>query len=209
MKKCILFLVWSSLVGCTLLEEKNEQPSTIQDFEGNVYKTVKIGKQFWMAENLNISTWPNGLGNQYWVESKYGKLYYSKAFGPYDSGVSLGGICPTGWHVPTKSDWEELFKHLGGDLKNIGGKLKKSGLPGWSSSLGGTVGFDAAPNGIVEWENNELKVVKDNAIAVFWGTSGVDDRFPSSWYALKSNSNEITINEPDLGSRFSCRCVKD
>jgi uncharacterized protein (TIGR02145 family) len=180
-----------------------DQTSIIQDHEGNVYKTVKIGKQFWMAENLNVSKWKDGLENPYWIQSKYGKLYYSKAF------ASSGGICPVGWRIPTNSDWEELFKFLGGDLKNIGGKLKKSGLAGWSSSSGGTVGFDAIPNGIVKFEDNQNKIINENTTTVFWGSSGVDDQFPSSWYALKSNSNEITINEAYLGNDFSCRCIKN
>ncbi len=185
------------------------QTSTVQDYEGNVYKTVKIGEQFWMAENLNVSKWPKGLINPYWIQSKHGKLYYSKAFLPYDNSGSLGGICPTGWHLPFKSDWEELFKFLGGDLKNIGAKLKKAGLVGWSSDLGGTVGFDAVPNGIVKFENNQNKIINENTITVFWGSSEIDERYATTWYALRSNSNEITVNEPNLGYDFSCRCVKN
>lgn len=185
------------------------QTSTVQDYEGNVYKTVKIGEQFWMAENLNVSKWPKGLLNPYWIQSKNGKLYYSKAFLPYDDSGSLGGICPIGWHLPSKSDWEELFKFLGGDLKNIGAKLKKAGLVGWSSDLGGTVGFDAVPNGIVKFENNQNKIINENTITVFWGSSEIDERYATTWYALRSNSNEITVNEANLGYDFSCRCVKN
>ncbi len=183
--------------------------STVKDLEGNVYKTVKIGNQLWMAENLNVSKWPKGLDNPYWVQSKFGKLYYPKAFIPYDAGVSLGGICPTGWHIPTTSDWEELFRYLGGDLKDVGAKLKKAGIVGWSSTAGSAVGFDAAPNGILEQTNNGNKIINENSITVFWGSSTLNDQYPSSWYALKSNSNEITINEPNLGNDFSCRCMKD
>lgn len=179
-----------------------EPITTIQDKDGNVYQTVKIGAQYWMAENLNMSKFNNGNENPYWIQSKYGKLYYSKALFSF-----AGGICPEGWHIPLKSDWEKLFNFLGGDLKTIGGKMKKSDIGGWNGSKENNIGFNALPNGETYWDNNELKIKNENSIAVFWGLDTLSVNYFYN-YAIKANSNEITMNE-EFGSRYSCRCVKN
>jgi len=183
-------------------ETKIEPNITVKDLDGNVYQTVKIGDQIWMSENLNMSKFNNGNENPYWIQSKYGKLYYSKALFSF-----AGGICPIGWHIPLKSDWEKLFNFLCGDLKTIGGKIKKSDISGWNSSKENNIGFNALPNGETYWDNNELKIKNENSIAVFWGLDTLSVNYFYN-YATKANSNEITTNE-ELGSRYSCRCIKN
>ena len=124
----------------------------ITDAEGNSYKTVYIGTQQWMAENLKVSkyndnsTIPNITDNTQWSNLitgawayynndaanniKYGKLYNWYAISSIKTGNK--NVCPTGWHVPTDSEWTVLIDYLGG-VSEAGGKMKEVGTTSWNS----------------------------------------------------------------------------
>ena len=128
---------------------------TVQDVEGNTYKTVKIGAQTWMAENLKATKYADGTplkkgtrssganGKYYYVfdedstyKDTYGLLY--SWFGATNSENSVHylkggqGVCPSGWHIPDKEDKDELIGFLGGPAV-AAGKLKESGFEHWIS----------------------------------------------------------------------------
>ncbi len=118
------------------------------------YKFVLIGTQTWMAENLSYQT-PNGSACYNNDPSKcaiYGRLYkYSVA----------KKACPSGWHLPSRDEFDKLFRFLGGP--NIaGGKMKETGTSHWNSPNGeatNSSGFNALPGGIysdVMGEFNDL-----------------------------------------------------
>jgi uncharacterized protein (TIGR02145 family) len=114
---------------------------TVKDFDGYVYKTVRISNQTWMAENLKTAryndgtpislvadnpSWSNSVSACYcWynndIQNKdsYGALYNWQA-------VNTDKLCPTGWHVPTDAEWTTLSAALGGE-DIAGGKLKEPG----------------------------------------------------------------------------------
>ena len=120
---------------------------SITDIDGNTYKTVTIGTQTWMAENLKVTKYndgiaiPNVTDNTAWRElttgalcdygntpsnsETYGKLYNWHA-------VNTGKLCPTGWHVPSDAEWTELTDYLGG-TSVAGDKLKETGSTHWSN----------------------------------------------------------------------------
>lgn len=203
MKKIVIVIIPLIISSCK--KTTVESPISIQDNEGNIYQTVKIGDQYWMSENLNSAKWPDGSDSPYWIQSKSGKLYYSKALLKNKYGKD---ICPNGWHLPSKGEWEKLFKFLGGDLKTIGGMLKKPNVVGWSESAKGKVGFNAKPNGTLSF-NSASVILNENSVTIFWAI----DSLNTQTYMIKSNSNEIFINnglgDLSIGYNFSCRCVKD
>lgn len=148
----------------------------VTDYDGNNYKTVQIGNQCWMKENLKTIHYANGIPlvdgtgvptiditTKYWfnynddpaIAKVYGKLYAWAAVmngqatsNEVPSGVQ--GVCPNGWHVPGKAEFEILIDYLGGD-QVAGGKLKESGNEHWNSpNIGGDnqSGFTAFAGGM-------------------------------------------------------------
>jgi len=141
---------------------------TITDIEGNVYKTINIGMQTWMAENLrttkyrdgqDISKVTNGLS---WINMStsaycnysntsntdtigtFGRLYNWYAV------TDKRNIAPLGWHVPTDEDWIILINFLDGE-DAAGGKLKETGTTHWNIPNTGATnesGFTALSCGI-------------------------------------------------------------
>jgi uncharacterized protein (TIGR02145 family) len=138
----------------------------LTDVDGNEYKTIKIGDQTWMAENLRTFKYndgtaiPNVKGNTEWAGltteayctynnttkndsiATFGCLYNWYA-------VNTGKLAPKGWHVPTDAEWTTLIIYLGGESV-AGGKLKETGTSHWvSPNVGATneTGFTALSSG--------------------------------------------------------------
>jgi len=121
----------------------------VYDIDGNRYRTVLIGSQTWMVENLETYSFRNGdriyeswsCNNDYNNDFIYGRLYNWYVI------MDVRGLAPEGWHVPTKEEWEQLIDYLGG--KDVaGGKLKATTL--WKSPNTGATnesGFTAFPGG--------------------------------------------------------------
>jgi uncharacterized protein (TIGR02145 family) len=139
-------LIYSSLLltlviaGCTkevneLNNELKHEMGTVTDVDGKVYKTVKIGKQWWMAEDLQVKHFRNGdsiqhianLANSFkfdsatWVSTQAGAYADGEVFGMLYNGHAVTdtrNIAPEGWHIPTDDEWKQLEKQLGMDAKS-------------------------------------------------------------------------------------------
>ena len=119
-----------SVVGCkTETEDNCEYSELTDDRDGQTYKTVKIGGQWWMAQNLNYETDSSFC---YKCE-KYGRLY------TWDAVVD---VCPDGWHLPSKAEWETLITAVGGQA--TAGKMLKSTSGGKGTDA---FGFSVLPAG--------------------------------------------------------------
>lgn len=145
---------------------------TMTDYDGNVYQTIKIGNQTWMAENLRVTHFNNGrpiehimsdsiwglswyyggavaycvYGNHEGNRKRYGLLYTNKVVGEN----APANVAPPGWHVPSNEEWITLFNHLGADSV-VGGQLKEAGFVHWQApNVGATnsSGFTALPGGL-------------------------------------------------------------
>jgi len=181
---------------------------TITDIDGNNYNTVQIGSQIWMSENLKTTRYSGGASAAWTyynnVESNntiYGKLY--------DGWTALDarGICPTGWHVPSDSEWTTLTTYLGGG-NDAGGKMKSMGLAYWSSpntAATNESGFSALPGG---FHNHIVAFNYFGTQAYFWSSSGLAAN--TAWFrVLDYNTGNIYRNGDNNGYGLSIRCLKD
>ena len=170
-KASVIILLFFLIYSCKKKDELIY--GTVTDIDGNVYKTIVIGTQTWMAENLKVTNYndsnsiPLVMDNSEWValrkdafcwynnsEDTYKKVY-GALYNAYT--VSEGKLCPAGWHVPSVTEWETLCTYLGGDTV-AGGKLKSTIV--WNSPNTGadnSSGFTALPGGYVILHNSSNK----------------------------------------------------
>jgi len=137
--------------------------------DGKVYKTVKIGKQIWMAENLAYdATGSKCYDNNPENCKKYGRLYDWK---------TAIEICPQGWLLPSEKEWEALVNIAGG--YDVAGQNLKA-QNGWNNNRNGLdkYGFSALPGGnLTDVLNNKFRDIGD--ISVWWSSTEYD---PSNQY---------------------------
>ncbi len=210
--------------------------NSVIDQDGNVYKTIVIGTQEWMTENLNTSTYRNGdpivsgLTSAQWsgttsgawayysdnasFECPYGKLYNFYAC------TDARQLCPTGWHVPTDAEWTTLINLFdpnaqGGNATNSsGGPLKSTGTVGaatgwWTSPNTGasnSSGFSAIPGGFLT-----ILAAPNNmgSNGYFWTSTEVDAN--AGYARIFYNNSANVFRSLNFGKRtgFSVRCLKD
>jgi len=146
-------------------EEVITNVNVVVDIDGNVYAVVKIGNQWWMAENLKVTHYRNGdaipnvTDDTKWSNLTNGA--YCNYDNDYNNAVTYGSlynwyavtdsrkIAPAGWHIPTNEEWQTLVDYLGGSSV-AGGKMKESGTSHWDSPNTGATnesGFSALPSG--------------------------------------------------------------
>ena len=205
----------SSKVSWAYLNTAISYGEIVDDRDKQVYKTVKIGDQTWMAENLNYKT-----TNSYCRNDKenncniYGRLYKWNCAVGYSCGYPqsnplpsiVQGICPTGWHIPNKDEWDSLLTSVGGF--SIAGKMLKT-TSGWKENGDGmdAFGFSAIPAG-GRSSANFGSYSPDGNNAGFWSStheSGVNAFFMGVGFNEDNGGCALT----DEDNYFSVRCIKD
>lgn len=214
-------LILSSLVliGCSKEPDPVEY-GTISDNEGNVYKTVRIGTQNWMAENIKATRYNNGdeigttlLPNtdisseitpkyQWEVDNPdtYGRLY------TWYTVTDSRGICPIGWHVPTDTDWQKLIRVSGGEY---GSPQKLMDVTHWSEILKATneTGFSALPGVDRHATGRTYSTIQR---AYFWSISGYCCSVGHYSGILSTPAScNVILTTCDKSSGLSLRCVRD
>jgi len=192
-------------------------------YEGKTYKTVKIGTQTWLAENLNY----NVSGSQCYNNQEsncaiYGRLYYWATAMNLPSSCNSStcssqikskhqGICPSGYHIPSDADWNVLMKFVdpscldNSTCTGAGTKLKSSDL--WNAYSGvpaGTdeYGFSALPGGF-GYGATSLGKVGD--YGVWWSATEIDTE-ASDWFMYYRNEDVVYGSSGKFYSR-SVRCL--
>ena len=232
----------SSLKAESSSSDENSQSSSSKDSElaegfltdsrdGQTYKTVTIGTQTWMAENLNYadSVMTPSLKGRSWCYdnnadscAKYGRLYTwaaaidSVALQNQDDNLICGygrfcksllkkqGLCPDSWHLPDTTEWKMLFEAVGG--QGVAGKALKT-QSSWSDNSGGTndYGFSALPSGFYR-EYDGFSYV--NHLSNFW-TATETTSYTSYYISLESVGDAANRYDISKGNAFSVRCLKD
>jgi uncharacterized protein (TIGR02145 family) len=210
---------------------------SMTDQEGNVYKTIVIGTQEWMAENLNTSIYRNGdaittsLDNAAWTSTTggawtyynndvsyacpYGKLYNWHAC------VDARQLCPVGWHVPTDADWSLMINFLdplanggtnfpnsaGGKMKSIGTIQTGTGL--WYSPNQSATNSSGF-SGFPGGGRGLFGVYAGMDFGGYWWSSSDTDAFSGAWYRDLGYPNEgVNRSYEDKQRGYSVRCLRD
>ncbi|HOO98092.1 MAG TPA: fibrobacter succinogenes major paralogous domain-containing protein [Bacteroidales bacterium] len=209
--------------------------------DNNIYVYVKIGEQFWMAENLRAVKFNDGTriprikDNEQWEKttepaycwydnnrSLYGKSMFGPLYNWYT--VNTGKLCPAGWHVPSKEEWETLISFAGDSIpadlgylpverETAGIKLKESGNEHWAfnDTINSTdaYGFTALPGG--------FRTIN----GVFWDIGNQGSWWSSSEYPndpenkdavnveMDFDRNGVTVIHQYRQTGMSVRCIKD
>jgi uncharacterized protein (TIGR02145 family) len=199
--------------------------------DGKTYTTVQIGTQCWMAQNLNIGTRITGsieqtsnttiekycYGN---IEANcdvYGGLYQWNEMMNYSTTPGMQGICPTGWHLPTDSEWCTITTYLDATVNcsttgwsgtNAGGKMKETGSTHWTSPNTGATnssGFTGLPGGNSE-PNGAFYVLGDGG--TFWSSTNYSTA--DAWYRfLYYNKADVNRDHYTKSLGYSVRCLRD
>lgn len=274
MKKILFAILTVSIAFLASCNKKNEPENsdtpqndetsgTIKDICGNTYNYVKIGEQYWMAENMRCnkydtqserpnatiattsesysyapyfinasdkSTWDDDcLYSESLTDTQIQKLGYlynwAAAVGLETEADALAqvtefngkrqGICPNGWHIPTKAEWNVLIDYAGG--QSIAGKKLKA-TSGWSNADGYLIpgvdafGFAALP--AASGNGNHVGCL--GIVAYFWtATPGKkmtsSNENDASYFYMYGDANELLDDgmSPTKNQSFSVRCVKN
>ena len=205
----------------------NRTYGNVSDVEGNVYKTIQIGTQTWMAENLKTTKFNDGLdippvfdsivwktlstSGYCWYNNS--ELNYRETYGALYNyyAINSGKICPLGWHVPSNSEWEILYKDYLGGTFDVGGKMKETGTIHWFSPnylATNETGFTALPGGK---RNVNCTYSLMGAGGYWWTNTTVSNSsgFPLSYgYSMGFGSSSIG-RDYVTNEGLSMRCIKD
>jgi uncharacterized protein (TIGR02145 family) len=203
---------------------QDEAPETVTDIDGNTYRTVTIGNQVWIVENLRVARYRDGTPIPRVPESEewsglttgayclpeqdppapsdsYGLLYNFHA--TQDS----RGLCPLGWHVPTAEEWRTLIDCLGG-TEVAGGRMKDTSSRLWRISVPGATnesGFSAVPAGGRGRFGSAAEV---GFYATWWSSTPAEASYAWHW-GLYPDRSGIRFNPGHQSSGFSVRCIRD
>ena len=208
-------IIWISLTGNTSVD-------SLMDIDSNVYKTIRLGNQEWMIENLKVTRYKDGTvidqitnqltwsglttgawcwyDNDHTYDSLYGKLYNWYA-------VNSGMLCPTGWHIPSEGEWIFLGEYLGGQAL-AGVKIKEIGVSNWKSPNTGATnesGFTGVPGGRRS-SGGPFNLISDYA---FWWSRTVESTSNAIYAYIIFIDTALYRSDIDKTYGLSVRCLKD
>ena len=215
-----IFIVFLTIYFATINLNAQEN-RVVRDIDGNEYKTVVIGNQTWMAENLRVTHYNDGKpipmvedfsvwisltapaycwynNNKEQFKDSYGALYNWYT-------VDTGKLCPAGWRAPDAGDWDELVGYAG---SNAGGKLKESGFSHWKDANNGAVdeyGFTALPGGLRNL-NGDFDYLRYSGN--WWSSSehSTENSLLRTMYFANGNARQHSYSK-NLG--LSVRCIRN
>ncbi|MDF1574764.1 MAG: fibrobacter succinogenes major paralogous domain-containing protein [Bacteroidales bacterium] len=225
-KAISFFFFLSLLTACKPGQEKDNSSETVSDVDGNSYKTVEIGSQVWMSENLKTTRFSDGsplalvenydewatlslpayswYNNDSLNREEFGALYNYYA-------IESGELCKEGWHVPTDAEWIELETYFGGAII-AGAALKEEGTDYWKTpnkAATNESGFTARPGGYRSY-NGTFNWMRTYGL---WWSSTLKSWYGSSpklvYRDMRYDDQDIRRDIADKKSGLSVCCIKN
>ena len=208
---------------------------SVSDIDGNTYKTIQIGNQEWMAENLKVTQYQNGEVIQSVSDNTQWSNLSTGAYCSYENSVSnisiygllynwyavddSRGLTPIGWHIPSDEEWKELEMYLGISQTEAddtgyrgtdeGGKLKETGTTHWGIPNTGATnssGFTALPGGY-RYSDGDFNDMGD---ANLWSSSSTNLTSNYAWgRRLFYDYSDVFRTKIKKQDGLSIRCVRD
>lgn len=197
----------------------------VRDINNNSYGVVTIGSQVWMTENLRTThyndgteihvvtddaTWSTLTTDAYtWHKDTDTRQGFHYNYAVVDAS-NPKNVCPTGWHVPSSTEFQTLSNFYSG-IHVAGGKLKQTGLSHWelpNTSAANTDGFTAVASGYRSGVDGTFHSIRESLR--LWSSTFSENITGGGWYyGLNHSTGEATLNETDGKNGFSIRCIKD
>jgi uncharacterized protein (TIGR02145 family) len=220
----VLLLGIALFVANSCKKDDSNSSETVTDVDGNVYHTVSIHGQTWMVENLKTTHLNDGTtpipnvtvpiewtgkttlaycwyNNDASNKTSYGALYNWYA-------VNNSKLCPSGWHVPSKDEWNTLISNLGGDSTLAGGYLKEAGTTHWvtpNTGADNSSGFTALPGGSCYHTNGSFYY--NGKYGWYWSSTATSTT--EAWHVyMNYNTSSIFGKAGSWKDGFSVRCIK-
>lgn len=184
---------------------------SVTDQNDNTYKTAIINSKEWMAENLKATKDLNGNNVTCYVNTK-GDADFVKKYGCLYVWADANKVCPSGWRLPTKDDFDQLFTAY--ELQDNSTSIRNSTWANGSNSTG----FGALPAGGVYEVGTEYEYSELNNFATFWSATCGSDQATCTASPMSEDVDAFNFKVSDDGSMvgsdhlnraFSVRCIKD
>jgi len=225
--KMVIYFILGSLIFITSCKKNSnptspsEETSTVT-YYGKVYHTVKIGNQTWLKENLDVGTMirgsmradsmmNNGVIEKYCYDDDtancriYGGLYQWNEAMAYSTAPGTQGICPPGWHIPTREEFDTIKVAV----NNNSNALKEVGQGNGSENNNGagtnTSGFSALIGGYRYYDGRYIGLEQ---VTYFWRSTQNNSTAAYDIYLLYNDSN-IYFSNFEKKCGLSIRCLKD
>lgn len=196
---------------------------TVTDVDGNVYKTVKIGKQVWMAENLKVTHYRDGTQIPNVTDSGNWRMLTTGAYCNYKNDINIAKIygklynwfavadahqlAPKGWHIPTNAEWDALYDFIGGTPQD-GQDIQETGTTHWEVNTGANnvTQFTGLPAGALNftYQGPFYGLASDT----FWWSANASNATNASYYELYVKGYMEQGNSSKVFG-YSVRCIKD
>lgn len=213
--KLYYFRAFSATEADTVFGSTMKSCTGLRDIDGNFYPAVVIGGQVWLGANLKCSRFSDGSSmeenpdNARWDSltlPAWGSSADNQVFGKlynYHCITSEKNLCPAGWKLPERSDWDSLFSSLGG--WEVAGLALKTGTTAWGSSIAegqGSSGFNALPAG---QKKNDGSLTLGGKLGFWWirGSQGSPQCF-----RITDLDKGVFLQEAVANQGFSVRCLK-
>ncbi len=212
-----------AMVGTACNKESADDRSSLygkwtDNEDGTVYRTLHLGDQIWLADNVNRGSMiygaedqrDNGIIEKYCYDNnpvlceKYGGLYQWDEAMHYSTQESSQGICPAGWHIPSDSEWKILELFLGMSREDANEKLWRGIDQGVLIQPGGETGFEALRGGNRFLAGSFSQI---GSAGYFWTSTGTEGRH--AWRrGVNINEDGIYRSENHRSFGFSVRCIR-
>ena len=202
MKNLMLILTFIFISVTAISQQNSKSQGVVTDHEGNSYRTIKIGDQLWMAENLNTIHYSSGEKiNSFCYDydtaycNIFGRLYTWDALNVDTNSDSLPGICPSDWHVPTDEEWSVMLDSIGG-FQSAGIALRRGKYSDFNLRWGGNYQSDLNIFSFIDRK------------VYFWSSTEFSNN--TAWMRM-TGANTKNVNRSTVPKEyaFSIRCVKN